>query len=298
MPMAVRSLLALVLAVGCGDGSPSQGEPDARAGGGDDAGGDGSIGELVVLSGGGYGHLWFPPVVFGSIWGDNPPAWHSEVAHDGACRVLTYQPGFCTDCAGVCLAPDECRPWPDYLAAGAITVSGIAGDDLVLEPEFDQRYQTWGGLPDPLFADDAVITIEAAGDQVDGFGGSVPAVARLTIPSLDETGQVVLADGADIELGWPAPVAGSRVHVFAHSGGALHGTPPEVILECDGEDTGSLVITADILEALPVIGSGCAKMHDCAKLGVMRYARATAATDRGDVLLTVGSGANYELSSE
>jgi len=294
----MRGLLAAVLVVGCGGGSPSQGQPDARPAGGDDAGVDGSIGELVILNGGGYGHLWFPPAVFGSIWGDNPPAWHTEVARDGACRVLAYQPGFCADCAGVCLAPDECRPWPDYLGAGAITVSGIAGDDLVLEPEFDERYQTFGGLPDPLFADDAIVSVEAAGGEVDGFSASLSAVARLTIPSFDDAGQAVLSDGADIELTWPAPVAGSRVHLFGHSGGALHGTPPEVILECDAEDTGSLVITSDILEAVPVIGSGCAKMHDCAKLGVMRYARASAATDGGEVRITVGNGANYELTSE
>ena len=295
----MRGLLAAMLLVGCGGGSPSGGEPDARRAGDDGGGPAGeAMGELVILSGGGYGHLWAPPAVFGSIWGDTPPAWHSEVARDGACRVLTYQPGFCAECAGVCLAPDECRPWPDYLTAGAITVSGIAGDDLVLEPEFDGRYQTWGGLPDPLFADDAVVAVEAAGGEVAGFSASVPAVARLTIPSLDDAGRVVLSDGSDIELTWPAPVAGSRVHVFGHSGGALHGTPPEVILECDGEDTGSLVITADILEAVPVIGSGCAKMHDCAKLGVMRYRRASAATEGGEVLLTVGNGANYELSSE
>lgn len=292
-------VLASAVLVACGDGAPSGGDqPDAAPAGGDDAGPVAEAGELVVLSGGGYGHLWFPPVVFGSIWGGAPPVWHTEVASDGACRVLSYQTGFCSECSGVCLAPDECRPWPDYLGAGTITVSGLAGGDLVLEPEFDQRYQTWGGLPDPLFADDAVLSVAAAGDEVDGFSGTVAAVARLTVPALDEAGAAVLADGADLELTWPAPVAGSRVRLFAHSGGALHGTPPEVILECDAEDTGSLVITAAILEALPAIGSGCAKMHDCAKLGIMRYARSLAATDRGEVALIAGSGANYELTSE
>ena len=292
------SLLLAPLVAACGGGEPPSGEPDARPEPGADGGGDGPIGELVVLDGGGYGHLWFPPAVFGSIWGDAPPAWHSEVARDGACRVLAYETGFCDGCTGVCLAPDECRPWPDYLGAGSITIRGLAGGDLVLEPEFDQRYQTWGGLLDPLFAEGAPVSVEAAGGEVAAFSASATGVARLTVPALDEAGEAVLADGADIELTWPEPVAGSRVRLFAHSGGALHGTPPEIILECDAEDTGALVLTAEILEALPVIGNSCAKMRDCAKLGIMRYARAAATTDLGDVVITVGSGANYPLTSE
>ena len=293
-------MLAALLVAACGGGEPSDGEPDARPDPGEDAGGGGEepIGELVVLSGGGFGHLWFPPVVFGSIWGDAPPSWHTEVARDGACRVLAYETGFCAGCSGVCLAPDECRPWPDYLSAGSITVSGLAGGDVVLEPEFDRRYQTWGGLAEPLFAADDLVSVAAAGDQVGAFSVSARGVARLTVPALDQAGEALLADGADIELTWPEPVAGSRVHLLAHSGGALHGTPPEQILECDSDDTGSLVLTAAILEALPAFGSGCVKMHDCAKLGIMRYARAVAATDRGELLLTVGSGINYPLTSE
>jgi hypothetical protein len=297
--MRAEWILVTMLAGGCGGGSPSSGELDARPDPGDDGGsGEPPIGEIVVLDGGGYGHLWSPPAVFGSLWGDAPPVWHTEVARDGACRVLAYQPGFCAACDGVCLAPDECRPWPDYLDAGTITVSGVAGDDVVLEPEFDQHYQTWGGLPDPLFAGGDEIAVDAGGGEVGPFSARVTAFARLTVPSLDEAGEAVLVDGDDIELTWPAPVAGARVHLYAHSGGALHGTPPEVILECDAEDTGSLVITASILEAVPVLGSGCAKMHDCAKLGIMRYARAAAATDRGEVVVTVGSGANYPLTAE
>lgn len=227
-PVWILAGSALVAA--CGGGAPAGGgEPDSAPGGGDDAGAVATAGELVIVNGGGYGHIWPPPVVFGSVWGSTPPVWHTEVAREGACRVLGYQTGFCDQCSGVCLAPDECRPWPDYLSAGAVTVRGLAGGELRLEPEFDQRYQTWGGLPDPLFADDAVISIEAAGDEVGPFSGTVAAVARLTVPA---------------------------------------------------------------------IGSGCAKMHDCAKLGIMRYARAAASTDRGEVALVAGSGADYPLGTE
>lgn len=292
-------MLAIALAAGCG-GEPSGGDPDARPDPdpGDDAAPAALAGELVVLDGGGYGHLWFPPIVFGSIWGAAPPVWHSEVASEGACRVLAYETGFCTDCDGVCLAPDECRPWPVYRSAGPITIGGVAGDDLVVEAGFDQHYQTWGGLPDPLFAAGDPVTMTAAGDEVPSFTASVAAPARLTVPALDEAGEAVLADGADLVLAWPAPVAGSRVRLFAHSGGAPHGTPPEIILECDAEDTGSLVIAAALLDAIPAFDSGCRKMHDCAKLGVMRYARAIAPTGAGEVAFTAGSGADYPLTSE
>jgi hypothetical protein len=291
-------LIGSLVAMACGGGAPSSREPDAGSPDGGDGGGGEMAGELVVVSGGGYGHLWFPPVVFGSIWGDAPPAWHTEVAHAGDCRVLAYETGFCTDCDGVCLAPDRCLPWPDYLSAGTITVRGLSGGDVVLEPEFDRHYQTWGGLADPLFAGGAAISLEAAGEAVAAFGAEVHVFDRLTVPALDEAGQAVLADGADLEIGWPAPVDGARVHLLAHSGGAPHGIPPEFILECDAADTGSLVIAAALLDELPAFGSSCQKGHDCAKLGVMRYARAIATTEVGAVAFTVGSGVDYPLVSE
>jgi hypothetical protein len=295
-----RVALACVLALTACGGAPSSDGPDARPTGGGDAGGGGQAyaGELVVLSGGGYGRLWFPPVVFGSIWGDAPPSWHTEVARAGDCRVLSYEPGFCTACEGLCLDPDRCVPWPDYLSAGTVTIRGVAGGDLALEPELDRHYQTWGGLSDPLFAAGADISVAAEGDAVASFAVAITAQPQLTVPAFDDAGQALLADGADLELTWPAPVDGARVHLFAHSGGAPHGIPPEIILECDASDTGSLTIASSLLDALPALGNGCRKGSDCASLGVMRYARAVAQTDRGAVAVTVGNGANYELVSE
>lgn len=281
-------LLGLVTACGGGAAVPdADPQPDAAPGS--------FAGELTVLDGGGLGHLWFPPVVFGGFPTDGRPVWHQEVLTTGACRLFEYELGLCDPpCDGVCLAPAECRAWPTYRSAGALTITGLAAA-LVVDPLFDGRYVTPGGLPDPLFASDASIGVSAAGDVIDAFTVSAAAVARLAVPAFDANGLAVLTDGSDLTITWPGADATSRVQVFVHSGGAPHGTPPQTLLQCDAVDTGSITIPQQAVEALPPLAVGCPKGRDCAKLGIMRYHRATTTTAAGTVTLTVGSGTNYAV---
>lgn len=287
----MRLFLVVLLRVLVGCGGASGGPPDAGIGA--DASG-GAAGEITVLDGGGLGHMWFAPVVFGGF-PDVASSWYTEVATAGACRLLAYAPGSCEPaCTGVCVAPGECRAWPRYRSAGELTVDGLAAPVQLAAP-FDGRYVTYGGLPDPLFASGATISLAAAGAEIPAFTVSTGAVARLSIPAFDADLVAVLADGADTELAWPDPDPTARVHVVVHSGGAIHGLPPATFLECDAADTGTLAIPRAIVEALPGLGTGCTKGHDCAKLGVMRYHRAVVATAAGDAALVVGAGRNYPV---
>ena len=281
-----------LLVAGCG--RSSAGEPDADPSRPDAPAGL-TAGELTVLDGGGLGHLWFAPVVFGGFPVGGPPVWHQEIASAGACRVLAYQLDFCDPpCDGLCQAPATCVPWPVYRSAGALTVTGLAAP-LVLEPLYDHRYTTTGGLPDPLFASDATIAMSAGGDVVPAFTVDAPAVRQLTVPAFDAAGRAILVDGADATITWPDPDPSARVQLVAHSGGAPHGTPPEFLLECDVPDTGTLVIPRAAIEALPALSEGCPKGHDCAKLGIARYQRRSTTTDDGTVSLRVMSGIDYPV---
>lgn len=250
-------------------------------------------GELVVLQGGGFGHLLAPPVVAGEFPDSAVAGWYTEIAREGSCRVEHYEPGFCDPvCTGVCVDPGVCHPYPTYRGAGTITVTGLLAPVSIDEP-FDGRYHTFGGLPDPLFEVGASVGVSASGGQVPAFAASAVAPAALSIAAFDGSGTAVLTDGADLTLTWSGADPSTRVRVFANSAGAFHGVPPAYKLECDAPDTGSFTIPRAIIEALPVMGTGCQKMHDCAKFSVMRYRADIATTSAGAVRLLVGSGTNY-----
>jgi hypothetical protein len=280
----------LVLGTACGG---SGGAPDAVAPTVDASAGA-VAGEITVLDGGGLGHMWRAPVVFGGF-PTAPPAWHTVVVVAGACRVARYEPAFCDPpCDGVCVAPGECRAWPTYRSAGRLTIGGLAVP-VAVDPLFDGSYLTFGGLPDPLFARDATVTMDVEGDAIAAFTVSARAAARIGIPAFEPAGEATLVDGADLGLAWPSADPTSRVQVLVHSGGAPHGTPPEALLVCDAPDSGALTIPRAAIEAMPPLGLGCAKGHDCAKLGVMRYHRATVETAAGTAALVVGAGVDYAV---
>ena len=287
----MRTVVIVISLAACGGGSSAR-TPDADPDRPDAA--PGAIaGDVTVLDGGGLGHLWWPPVVFGGFPDGGPPAWYRETVAAGACRVLAYQLDFCEPpCDGICVVPATCQRWPSYRSAGVLTVTGLT-EPLSLEPYGDGRYATPGGLKSPLFAVDATIAVEAGGDVIPAFTVTASGVRRLTVPALDATGRAILVDGADLTLSWPEPDTTARVHLIVHSGGAPHGTPPQYMLECDATDAGSLEIPRAAIEAMPRLGEGCPKGHDCAKLGIARYRRATTTTGSGEVALRVMNGANY-----
>jgi hypothetical protein len=281
--------VAFLLVAACSGGT---GGPDAAPSAPDAAPGE-VAGELTVLDGGGLGHMWRAPLVFGGF-PTEPPVWHTEVLADGACRVLAYEPAFCDPpCDGVCVAPGACVAWPTYRSAGSITVEGLAAP-LVVDPSFDASYITFGGLPDPLFSPGATITLAAAGSEIDAFSLSAPAPARVAVPAYDAAGTVTLPD-EDLALSWPDPDPAARIRIIVHSGGAPHGTPPATVLTCDAPDTGSLAIPRAAIAALPSLGVGCIKGHDCARFGIARYHQRSTLTSDGLVFLTVAAGTTYNV---
>ena len=50
-----------------------------------------------------------------------------------------------------------------------------------------------------------------------------------------------------------------------------------------------------MIEAMPAMGRGCARMRDCASSGIMRHRRTAVATAAGEIGLVVASGRDHEV---
>jgi hypothetical protein len=305
--------LVLVLVVACDDASTSA---DAAPGGGDDAmrddaavaGGDDAaagadadvdptpvfdepFGSIRVIEsraspGGGVPEMAGAVVARFSPEGHHP--YHTETMRDGACRMLEYRPGLCPDCDGICVAPDRCVGFPEFLSAGDLTLTGLAIDlTIPFDPDVYPYY--WPGpLPAELFTDGAPVEVTSSGADVPGFVASTTAPVELDA-DLDEP--YPLVDGADVTLTWPAPDPASRIRLTIASPNGGHGAPYDAIIECDAPDLGALVIPRAMIEALPLItGMPCIVGNECPPAQLLRYRRAVAPIPpHGDVELMVGS---------
>ena len=220
--------------------------------------------------------------------------WQQETMRAGSCRLLEHEPVFCSACAGLCVAPEVCEPYPDYASAGALTWDGLRGAPLTLQPS-PYFYASQGAqLPVDAFADDAAVTVTAAGAEVPAFtitaGGVVP-LATPVGPIADD--ELHLDGGADVTLTWVAAAPGDpelRVRVAINANNMGHGQPYAAVIECDAADVGALTIPAAMIDAFPRTAhlEAC-EGSDCPASTITRYRRAAADAGGAPVDLVVGS---------
>lgn len=226
--------------------------------------------------------------IFGKIYDGPTPeqlVWEPGTVVD-ACRLLTPRVPFCnTPCGGsaACVEDDTCQPYPTALDAGVVEVEGVATTDgatsFSMEPIAD-NYQAPVGttLAYPAFAAGDVITLRAAGAEVDAFEVSTTGVAQLELTNAS----ITLDAAADLNLTWT--VSGgedSTVEVkldISHHGGT------KGKIECETEDTGSLVIGAALVAELLDLG-----VSGFPTIVVNRTSIGSAATSVGRVDLEVSS---------
>ena len=259
----VRLALAVLLFLGCGgdddggggsDGGDTDGAPEADGGGGGDGPRDRAEGDVAVYEGifGEGGTAW--SYVQASIL-DPRPQYMALEMEAGDCRMWSYQPGDCGPCTGLCDGDGECVPFPTSLSAGLLTVSGVEGGDIEMEPT-EYGYFLDAAPPADLFAPDAEVTLTAAGGpDVDGFSlatGGVDPIA-IDLVAAGEGGQdsLRLEDGADLELGWEPARPGTRVRLEINSNNSGHGLPVNSMIECESDDDGSLTVPRAMIEAFP-----------------------------------------------
>ena len=282
--VAVLAALAL-LGVGCsGDsgGGDGDGDSDADADADSDADADGDCDPPDAppdAPARGSVRVSFPTTGDGSALAqfssDDVPPFHQETMREGDCRLLEYHGEQCQNCWELCVQ-GECRPFPQYVGAGTLTVTGLGSD---------VRIQDAGGYYYAVLAGRALDPGATAG--VSASGGAYPAFEIATTqPSPIEADvpndEITLEDGTDEEVHWTAvdPCA-ARVRLTLKSRTAAHGLPPVAMIECDVPDTGSLTIPHAIIEAFPETShEEICVLVDCPASSLTRYTRAT--TPAGD----------------
>ena len=269
----------LVLLTGCGDSSDPGDSLDA---------GTPAVGRIDVTESTMLGH---PPRENGAVSArfttSGLPLWQVEDMREASCRLMRYQVGNCPDCwDGVCVKPDECRPFPTYVSVDDLSISG-------LKIPMGFRYDEYAGyradrpLPPNLFDAGDSVMVSATGGDMPAFSASASAVAGLdaNIPA-DQEGTVLLRDGADFQLSWQ-PVAGDhRIRLVLNSATTGHGLPVEGYIECDVADTGNLVVPRALVEAFPFASTSpiCVGV-DCPPSFLTRYSRSTTGAGQGVELL-------------
>ena len=266
MGRMVRLALAVVLLLGCGGGD------DDGGGGGGDAGGDADGAPRDDGGGGGQGprdRAEGDVMVYEGIIGEGGTAWSYVQAsfldprprymalemEAGDCRMWSFEPGDCGPCTGLCDADGECVPFPTSLSAGVLTVGGVEGGAIEMEPT-EYGYFLDGATPADLFGPDSEVTLTAVGGpDIDGFalsaGGVDPIAIDLVAGGEDGDDTLRLEDGADLELVWEPARPGTRVRLEINSNNRGHGLPVDSMIECESDDDGSLTVPRAMIEAFP-----------------------------------------------
>ena len=178
--------------------------------------------------------------------GPTPPPVPLELdSEEGDCQLLVPSRPFCEACSppSVCTADDECTPYPSPLTVGTLTLEGLGGETLVIEPAAN-AYQTAALMNPPCEAGTPVMA------STESF-----ELSATCIPELEVTGPdpIPVMTGEPVSVTWVAPEAdaGSRIVIVldvAHHGGKTG----EV--RCDVPDTGSFEIPASLVSALISLG--------------------------------------------
>jgi hypothetical protein len=196
--------------------------------------------------------------VLGTVFdGPTPstPIWE-EAAKSGACRLLTPRVPYCEEpCGGtaLCVEDDTCQPFPEVVTVGTVNVEGLrvsgGGTTFSMDP-IAGNYQPAGvTLEYPPFSEGDAVTFSAEGE------GSVPAFVLEAdgINQLELLNQSIeLADGQPVNLSWTPPGQGDTdIYVkldISHHGGC------KGMIECDAGDSGSLELTAGMIDQLKALG--------------------------------------------
>ena len=263
-----------------GDGGDNGGGPDACAGcdeadaqPGDQAcTDDRRIAAFDITSTPEYGGL-------SGVWNDVPmPAQVEEKVAAGGCAFFAPEPSFCDPpCEGatVCAVGGTCRLYPSSISAGDLHVAGSSPEIDLREPEPGFSYYTTENYPN-LFApgDELTLSGEGSGD-VDPFEITTRGVPGLIMPSTELTA----TEHEDMHVVWDADErspAGTRV--VLHMDNDHHGT--RAYVECWADDTGEIVVPADVLDPLILAGeTGIGTYIENAYM--YRVARGATQTDAG-----------------
>src|SRR5690606_1022291 len=115
------------------------------------------------------GGEWLSGQIAVRFFDGREPSFHREAMRAGDCVLRTFAIASCTPACtnGLCVDTDVCEPYPAYVSAGRLTITGLT-TAVQIDPMQDWYYPNQP-LPSELFADDASITASLAGGTIPAF---------------------------------------------------------------------------------------------------------------------------------
>jgi hypothetical protein len=225
----------------------------------------------------------------GALFSGPRASFHTEQDRQGQCRLLTFtfvpcEPGceWPEMCAG-----GQCIAQPPLLSAGTLQLTGFPGGPIAIEPTSDGAY--WYQTEAVKSDGTETVTLTAPGADASGFSLQAKAVEA---PEPEGDWSALLAaraPGEDVTLTWTDPTADARVYIRMTTGIGTHGGISPVEIECEGPDTGSLLLPGAYLDALYAEGWSCG---ECGDNTLWRY-RADVTATEPHVQLRVQSRASF-----
>lgn len=225
---------------------------------------------------------------------DGPDLLFHEVAEtSGACEYLARSYGSCDPACGTgefCTADSACLAYPSEVSGGTLSIHGLDhAIEITAEDYAPGTYTGPAGLPGALFAADQPIGAELSGGKAGPLTLGVVGVA-----ALDETlvrSGLHLEDGVDAVVEWtPGTDPDACVSLVLNGSNATHGAPLDDIVRCEGPDTGTLTVPADIIARYPYGETPeVTEGYDWPHSTLTRYVRSRAGNAYGDVELLARS---------
>ncbi len=188
-----------------------------------------------------------------------------EAASSGDCRLLTPRVPFCEqpcDGGALCVEDGRCQSFPAAITVGTVQVDGlltVAGETAFSMEPIANNYQPPGGtrLAFPAFSAGDDITFAANGTK----SVSTFAVTAKGISPLEIANESIELGGEPVLLEWTPSAQMDVTTISVAFDISYHGgTKGRVVCECP--DTGSLDVSASLLEQLKALGiSGFPKIE-------------------------------------
>ncbi len=208
------------------------------------------------------------------------PYHHTETERSGSCRLLGYTPSSCEPaCEGFDLCVEgECLPWYEYEDRGELHWSWPDGERAVQPNEWFGYYATGAA------SSEGEVSI-----ALDGLELRAPTIEPLE-PDGDWEQAVTSRGDGDAVLRWTNPIQDARVRLFMTDCQGTHGGMAEAEIQCEGPDTGELVIPGAYLTRLE---QGDWSHGECGSHDLERYHAAAPEGDDTVRLETLVAGGFY-----
>lgn len=179
--------------------------------------------------------------VLAGAFADGPPVrFHVESAREGNCRLVSYTASTCDPaCAGdqACVA-GSCVDYPTRASRGPLGWI-FPGGERTVEPDGTNAYDAFAQE-----ATEGPMSLEIEGETL-----QTPVAPSLTADG-DWSASLSGRGSGDGVLAWSNPMEGARVRLHMTDCTGSHGGLAANELECEGPDTGELVIPAAFMQVM------------------------------------------------